>query len=164
MPQDWYYLRAGQQTGPVSDDILRAMVERGEIHAGDLVWREGMAGWTSAGQALGIGGGSRRNGLGLASFVLALVSGLIEFGFVVAAGVIEASQPGGVDAESPTAVVIGLGVLGGLLLTLAGFCLGIGSFFLPNRDRLFGSLGVALNGVILLGVVALLVIGMAAAG
>ncbi len=37
--------RNGQQLGPYSQAQLAAMAGRAEIHAGDLAWYEGMAGW-----------------------------------------------------------------------------------------------------------------------
>lgn len=42
----WYYAdRAGQQQGPVAADWLAAALQRGELTAASLVWREGMADW-----------------------------------------------------------------------------------------------------------------------
>lgn len=49
----WYYARQGeQQTGPVAEDDLRALAASGALRPGDLVWRDGMAAWSAAGQAL----------------------------------------------------------------------------------------------------------------
>jgi len=50
----------------------------------------------------------KHSGLGIASFVTAIVSGILIFILTVAAGVIHASSPGGMDDKSPAAVVIGL--------------------------------------------------------
>lgn len=163
MLTDWYYVRQGQQTGPVSEDMLRQLVGSGEVLVTDPVWREGMPGWTPAGQALGMfAKGGTRNTLGLASFVIAMISGLMVFGLVIAAGVMAATTPGGVDEQAPATMILGLGIIGGALLALAGLCLAIGSFFIPHRERLFGSLGLALNGVIILGIVGLMIVGIAA--
>ena len=48
MATDWFYIRGGQQTGPVPFEELRGMAERGEIGAHDLVWSDGMADWQPA--------------------------------------------------------------------------------------------------------------------
>ena len=46
MSNIWYYAdRAGQQQGPVAADWLSAALQRGELSAASLVWREGMADW-----------------------------------------------------------------------------------------------------------------------
>lgn len=52
---EWYYATGGRQQGPVSEAELRAMLGRGQVGAGDLVWREGMGQWQPAGAVLGVG-------------------------------------------------------------------------------------------------------------
>ena len=42
---NWYYLSAGQQTGPVDEAQLEALARIGQIQMDTLVWREGMAEW-----------------------------------------------------------------------------------------------------------------------
>jgi hypothetical protein len=51
---NWHFLRNGQQAGPVSEEELRGLLAQGRLSLHDLVWREGMAGWTPASEALGI--------------------------------------------------------------------------------------------------------------
>lgn len=46
----WYYSRNGSQLGPVSLDELQAKLATGQVAWTDLVWRDGMADWTPAGQ------------------------------------------------------------------------------------------------------------------
>ena len=48
MPNEWYYSRNGEQKGPVNEQQLRALAKCGELTAADLVWCEGMSGWTKA--------------------------------------------------------------------------------------------------------------------
>ncbi|MFM2241638.1 MAG: hypothetical protein RLZ97_493 [Verrucomicrobiota bacterium] len=49
----WYYSKGGQQLGPVPESELSRLAASGEINpATDLVWREGMADWQPASQAL----------------------------------------------------------------------------------------------------------------
>lgn len=46
---DWYYSTDRQQpSGPVDTDHLRAMLATGQLPAGTLLWREGLARWHSA--------------------------------------------------------------------------------------------------------------------
>ena len=42
---NWYYVDAGQQAGPVTDDQLLELVRSGKVMDQTLVWHEGMAGW-----------------------------------------------------------------------------------------------------------------------
>ena len=53
-PIEWYYARGNKQLGPVSSVDLKRMAAAGEIHAEDLVWREGMAEWTPARNVRGL--------------------------------------------------------------------------------------------------------------
>jgi hypothetical protein len=49
----WYYSKSGRQLGPVPESELSRLAASGEINpATDLVWREGMADWQPASQAL----------------------------------------------------------------------------------------------------------------
>ena len=54
MASQWHVGRGGQTSGPFSSDQLRAMVERGELTAGDLVWKEGMAEWVDCATVQGL--------------------------------------------------------------------------------------------------------------
>src|SRR6266568_2992970 len=42
---NWYYVDAGQQAGPISDDELATLAGSGKIQPDTLVWREGLAAW-----------------------------------------------------------------------------------------------------------------------
>lgn len=43
---DWYYVDASRiRRGPFETAALTALIERGELHAGTRVWRDGMARW-----------------------------------------------------------------------------------------------------------------------
>src|SRR5271165_3621034 len=49
MAEQWYYTQNRQQQGPVSFEELQQLAERGNISPRDLVWKEGMPEWVSAG-------------------------------------------------------------------------------------------------------------------
>ena len=50
MNEIWYFARGGVTLGPVTLEQLRAEITSGRLTRGDLVWRQGMAGWVEAGQ------------------------------------------------------------------------------------------------------------------
>ena len=53
-PVEWYYARGNKQMGPVSSTELKRLAGGGEIHADDLVWREGLTEWTPARNVRGL--------------------------------------------------------------------------------------------------------------
>ena len=54
---EWYYAKNGKQEGPVSAESLQSMIVSGAVAPTDLIWREGMAEWTPAGQVAEFSGG-----------------------------------------------------------------------------------------------------------
>jgi len=50
MASPWNYLQNGQTLGPIPEEQLKAMLVAGTLKGDDLVWREGMTGWTAAKQ------------------------------------------------------------------------------------------------------------------
>jgi uncharacterized RDD family membrane protein YckC len=44
---NWYYAEQGKQAGPVSEEQFDEMVRGGKIQPDTLIWREGMAVWTT---------------------------------------------------------------------------------------------------------------------
>ena len=102
---------------------------------------------------------TRHSGLGIASFVMALVTAVMEFALVMAAGMIEVSTPGGMDSNSPAAMVIGLGICSGGLLNLLAIALAVAAFFQSSRKKLFAVLGLAISGGLMLCLAGLFLIG-----
>ena len=103
----------------------------------------------------------KHSGLGIASFITAIVSGVFVFLLVVIAGAIEVSTPGGMDEESASAVIIGLllfALVGALLVAIG---LGIAGLVQNGRKKVFAVLGTVFSTAILLGTVFLLIIGIA---
>ena len=54
MADQWYYAHGGERLGPVSQEQLRELASSGQLQASDLVWQEGMADWTPAGEVGGL--------------------------------------------------------------------------------------------------------------
>jgi len=102
------------------------------------------------------------SGMGIASFIMAIAVGIGAFALVIAAGVIEASTPGGMDEESPIAIIIGLGIFGVMGLNLVGVGLGIGGLVQSERSKIFAYLGLAGNAMVILGICGLMCVGLAA--
>lgn len=103
----------------------------------------------------------KHSGLGIASFALSLLMGLIILGLVITAGVMEVTTPGGVDEESPQAVVLGCFLIIAMLADLAALGLGIGGLIQKDRKKIFAILGTVFSGLTLLGTLGLMVAGTA---
>jgi mannose/fructose/N-acetylgalactosamine-specific phosphotransferase system component IIC len=99
------------------------------------------------------------SGLGIASFAIACFAGFIEFVFIVWAGILETSTPGGMDENSPQAAIIGLGILGGILLCLVGFALGIAGLFQRDQKKTFPVLGLVIGLLVMVGTAGLFILG-----
>ena len=54
MADEWYYALGGERLGPVSMEQLQELASSGQLQASDLVWQEGMADWTPAGEVQGL--------------------------------------------------------------------------------------------------------------
>lgn len=98
-------------------------------------------------------------GLGIASFIISLIIGLAEFVLVIIAGVMQATTPGGINETAPVAIFLGMLLIGGIVVCLIGLGLGIAGVLQKDRKKIFGVLGLIFNGLIILGVLLLMVIG-----
>jgi hypothetical protein len=56
MESEWYYVRNGAQTGPVTFDELKAAAASGQLAHTDLIWKEGMPDWVAAQTLAGLFG------------------------------------------------------------------------------------------------------------
>ena len=54
---EWFFTKNGKQEGPISTESLQSMIVSGAVATTDLIWREGMAEWTPAGQVAEFAGG-----------------------------------------------------------------------------------------------------------
>ena len=101
----------------------------------------------------------RHSGLGIASFVVGILAGLALFIALGVVAVMYNQSPERMDEKSPTAILAGLLIIGLCLVHLLGVGLGIGGLVQKDRRKVFSALGVAVNGVALLGTIALIIIG-----
>jgi hypothetical protein len=102
----------------------------------------------------------RHSGLGIASFIISVMAGLVVFVLVVMAGVMSVETGGKLDEKSPQAVVLGCSILAAGFLYLVGIGLAIGGLCQRDRHKVFSVLGLVLNIVFLVGIAGLIVIGL----
>lgn len=100
----------------------------------------------------------KQSGPGIASVIIALLSGLAEIILVVTAGIME-SVTGGMDEDAIGTVILGLLVIGGVMLAFVGLVLGIVGLFQSNRKKIFPVIGTIFNFMIIAGVIFLVVLG-----
>jgi hypothetical protein len=104
----------------------------------------------------------RQSGMGLASFILAILSGVLLVVSVVAAGVLATRSGGTLDEKSVAAMAAGLGIILGLVMNLVGTVLGIVALMQRDRKKVFAILGLTFNVLLLLMVGGLMIVGLAA--
>jgi hypothetical protein len=100
----------------------------------------------------------KHSGLGIASFVISLVTGLVEFLVIISAGVLE--MQGQMSETSGAAVVIGMFIILGMLANLVGIGLGIAAIAQNKAKKLFGILGLIFNGCLVILILGLIFIGI----
>jgi hypothetical protein len=101
----------------------------------------------------------RHSRLGISSFVLAILLGILAFSSVVAAGVLVSS---GMGADDVAMQLVGLAIIGGLLANVVGLGLGVAGLIQRSRKKLFAILGAIGNGLVILIVLSLMVAGSSA--
>jgi len=102
----------------------------------------------------------KHSGIGIASFAMSVGILIVTFVLVVVAGVMEASTPGGINEESPAAIMLGLSIIGMVVLNIVAFGLGIGTIFQKDRKKLFGVLGMAFSALTIIGIISLIMFGL----
>jgi hypothetical protein len=101
----------------------------------------------------------KHSGIGIASFVISIVAGILIFILLGIAGSLEASTPGGIDENSTEAVMIGLAIIGLLFLNVLAVGLGIGGLLQKEQKKIFAILGTVFSSFFILGVIGLMVLG-----
>ena len=103
----------------------------------------------------------KHSGFGIASFITSIVSAVVIFSAVVAAGIIMAKSPAEMGEGSPTAIIIGLIMIAFLFAALVALGFGIGGLFQKERRKIFPILGVIISSVSFICTALLMVIGLA---
>ena len=103
----------------------------------------------------------RHCGIGIASFIMAILNIILMFVMVGTAGYLQASTPGGLTEKSPEAVVVGLITILLVAMVVVSIILSVVSLFRKNHKKIFGILGLAFNLLILFIVGGLMAIGLA---
>ncbi len=93
---------------------------------------------------------------GVASFILAIAVGLLELASLALATALVFRKNA---SQGPLMITAGCGMFLGLAVALVGLVLGIIGTRQTNRRKVFAILGTCFNGIILLGVLALLILG-----
>jgi hypothetical protein len=168
-----YLLQNEQQTGPFTDDQIQQMLRSATVPASTLGWKEGMAGWEPLSSFVTIPSPAspsfappspgtplpparRSSPLGLISFIVSLVTAPIWFILLAEAGM--AHNAGTV---TPTFnMIVGFLFIGGLFVNLAAIIVGVVAAFI-YRPNTMAILGACLSALILIGLVALICLGLA---
>ena len=101
----------------------------------------------------------KHSGIGIASFIISIVVGLLIFIVFIVAGVLAASTPGGIDEESALSIIIGLFIIAFILADLVALGLGIAGLVQKNRKKIFAVLGTIFSSVTIIGTVAIIIVG-----
>lgn len=87
----------------------------------------------------------QHSGVGIASFVICLLSGvslLVLFGIAAYMG---SQSPDGMDEEDSSTIVLGIAVIGGGMGQLFSLLLGVVALSQPNRKKVFAILGTVFS-------------------
>jgi len=102
----------------------------------------------------------QHSGMGIASFVISISVAILVFLVFAAAGAAEVSTPGGIDPESPMAVIVGLFIVSLILADLVALGLGIAGLVQKEKKRLFAVLGTVFSAATIAGTVLLIIAGI----
>ena len=87
--------------------------------------------------------------LAVASFVTAIVGGLLFLTLGVSIGYMELNTPGGIDETSKAVILMGFGIILALFVLLISLGLGISGLIQKERKRVFSILGVIFSSVVI---------------
>jgi hypothetical protein len=97
---------------------------------------------------------------GVLSFGLALVLGPVTIVLFVVAGMMAANSPtGAVNNNAPATMVLGMLLMLCMIVMVIGLVLGIVGLVMPANLKIFAVLGTIFNALMLLGMLALMIIG-----
>jgi hypothetical protein len=102
----------------------------------------------------------KHSSFGIASFVLALITGILFLLLMAFVVLLEVREPGCLDEEGPLILVLGFGAIGSCTMLIAGLGLAIAGLVQKGRHKMFSVLGLVFNASFLLGIISLLIIGI----
>jgi hypothetical protein len=102
---------------------------------------------------------ARHSGLGIASFVIGLVAAVVVFLALLAAGVLSIAHGGAIDQRAPAVILVGLVMVLFLLIAFIGIVLGLIGVLQARRRKLFAGLGLGINAAVVIGTLALIMLG-----
>ena len=102
----------------------------------------------------------KHSGVGIASFVLSMLSGVSLFALFGVAGYMESQSPGGISEEDPTTMLLGVALIGAGMAQILAFILGALGLFQANRKKIFAILGTIFSLLALLTFGGLMVLGI----
>lgn len=105
----------------------------------------------------------RHSGLGIASFIISILSAVMVCLILFLAGMMETSTPTGLSEDSVGTLMLVLLFFAFLLASLIALGLGIGGLIKKNRKRIFAILGTVFSSVTLVGTMILILVGMSVA-
>lgn len=92
----------------------------------------------------------KQSGLGIASFIISITTGVLIFMLFMVAGAMAAATHGNLDNNSVGLILLGLFIIFFILLDLVAVGLGIAGLFQNNRKKVFAILGLVFSVMILL--------------
>lgn len=101
----------------------------------------------------------KHSGIGIASFITSVITGVLMFLLIAGAAVLGAATPGGLSSSQPVTVLVGILIIALLFISLVSLGLGIGGLFQKSRKKLFAILGTIFSISICLGTFGLIIIG-----
>lgn len=124
-------------------------------------------------------GPMKQSGLGIASFILALVTVLLVVGSIISATMFVSGVAGDtqgflneiekmeeqntIPSEFVSIMIAGLCMIASIGIALIGLILGIVGAVQKNRRKVFAIIGIVLNGLIVLGAAGIVIIGLLSA-
>lgn len=105
--------------------------------------------------------GQKHSGLGIASFVTSLASGIMIFLLIIIAAVMKTSAPESMDGKSAGATIVGLLLFAFIGTSLVALGLGIGGLLKKDRKKIFAILGTVFSAVAIVGTISLIMFGLA---
>lgn len=103
----------------------------------------------------------KHSGLGITSFVISLLVGVLTFAAIIIAGFMSSRHPDGMDEKAASTIILGLAIIGFMLLDLLALALGIAGLFQKDTKKVFAVLGIIFSLLTLLGTIGLIIIGTA---